>query len=113
MEGIQAENYSAATLEVELNYTGSGAADNKMNDMFSLSNNPGDGNLRLHYSGAEPMDIKMYVVDALGQPVYHDHQQVTRYNSNLEIHMESHKSGMYYLVIQSGNKSTTIKLIKQ
>lgn len=113
IEGVQAMNYAAVTLDVAMNYTGSGLAENTMVSFFVPLINPSAGIFRVAYLGAELMEVDMVVTDGQGRQVFHSIQRAGPGFPALEVNLGSEDNGLYLLHLRSGKQSASLKLIKE
>jgi hypothetical protein len=110
-ENIAPEDYTFTELEVELAFTGSGLADEELERLFSLSENPGSGPFRLVYQGGEELLATVMVADAAGRTVYESDVPFGPGNEELDLHFE--EAGIYFLSVITRNGRITFKLIRE
>lgn len=82
------------------------AADNKL----SLYPNPSDGSLNVDLSGMQDF-TSFRIANSLGQTVYSEDLKALRGNQLMTVDLKNNAPGVYFVTIESSNKTITKKLI--
>ncbi|MFI5171412.1 MAG: T9SS type A sorting domain-containing protein [Chitinophagales bacterium] len=73
--------------------------------------NPSDGNFRISLTGFENSLAEIFIVNAMGQVVYQSNDEITSDQHVAEIYMDGLASGLYKVIIKSGDDISASSIV--
>ncbi|MCD4735966.1 MAG: carboxypeptidase regulatory-like domain-containing protein, partial [Bacteroidales bacterium] len=111
VNGIQINNRTLQTLNVQLVQGNNGLNNNNFKDLFIIGPNPVVGELVIRYSGKEKLLTQIRLVNNQGEIVYKDGYTVIETNDIKILSVENLSTGIYFLIIETPTTSFVEKTV--